>query len=80
MLMYQFSLQHFGEVVTSHFLRGAVLYASLLMFDLVGDEEILHVNMTVCLSAQVLPVPFHEDHATVILVHNILVYLENLTP
>ena len=74
------SLQRFGEVVTGRFLPEAVFGADLLLFDSVGDEEILHVTMTGFISAQILPVHFHEDPALIILVHDILVYLENLTP
>ena len=55
----QCSLKRFGELVTCHFLCGAVFDSDLLLFDPVSDKKIPHVNMTGFISAQIHPVPFH---------------------
>ena len=50
------------------------------MFDNVSDEKTPHVNVTGFLSTRILPVPFHEDGALIILIYDILVHLETLAP
>ena len=73
-------MQRFGEVARFHFLCWAVFGADLLLIGVVSDEKITHVNITGFLSTKILPVPIHEDGALVIMVHDILVYLETLPP
>ena len=80
MLTEQCYLQRFGEVVTGDLLCGTVFDADLLLFDAVSDEKTPHVNVTGFLSTRIIPVPLHDYGALVILVYNILVHLETLTP
>ena len=46
MLMEKCSLQRFGEVITGHFLCGTLFDTDLLLFEMVSDEKIPHVNVT----------------------------------
>ena len=69
-----------GKVVTVNFLRRALFDAILLLLDAGGDEEIPYVNMTGFIPTRIISVPLHEDCTRVILVHDILVYLETLPP
>ena len=79
MLTYQCPLLHFGEVVTSNFVSGAVFDSHFLLFDAFSDEKILHINVTIFFIL-LFPFPLHEDGALVILMYNILVYIEALSP
>ena len=80
MLTEQCSLHRFGEIVTVHFLCGAVFGTDLLISDAVSDEKIPLVNVTGFISTQIITVPLHEDGTLVILLYDILIYLETLTP
>ena len=76
----QCSLQRFDELAPSHLLIGAVFDAELLLFDVVSDEKIPHVNVTGFLSTRILLVPLHKYVNLVILVYNMLVHLVTMTP
>ena len=79
MLTEQCSLHRFGEIVTVHFLCGAVFGTDLLISDAVSDEKIPLVNVTGFISTQIITVPLHEDGTLVIMVYNMLVHLETLS-